>query len=99
MLYEKLTGQEDPRVPVHQFMAVVAERHRGALTREDIISIFLLAAEDLTDLDEILDKADSLAADRVFEFGRLLHDILLLSESGLAYGDRTTFFDRVASFT
>lgn len=99
-LYEKLVGSDpqDVSIPVHQFMAAVAERDRGVLDRQDLIDTFNIETADLEELDTILDKADSLAADRQFEFGRMLHDILLLSEAGLTYTTSTDFYTRIDDF-
>lgn len=99
-LYEKLVGSDpqDVSIPVHQFMAAVAERDRGVLNRQDLIDTFNIETADLEELDTILDKADSLAADRQFEFGRMLHDILLLSEAGLTYTTSSDFYTRIDDF-
>jgi len=99
-LYAKLVGTDPTkRVAVHNFMAAIAERHRGILTRDDIILMFNLEVADHLELDEILDKSDALAADRRFEFSRMIHDILLLSESGLAFTTSEDFYSRIEAFT
>ena len=99
-LYEKLVGTDpnDVKIPCHQFMAAISERDRAVMTRQDVIDCFELETEDLVELDQILDKVDGLTADRQFEFGRMLHDILLLSEEGLTYTTSTEFFDRIDDF-
>lgn len=97
-LYERLVGSEEPGIPVHQFMAAIAERERGELTRQDIIDMFSIETGDLDELDDVLDKDDSLTAERSFEFGRMLHDSLLLSESKLHYTTSTDFYARIDAF-
>ena len=99
-LYHRLACdcEMDHKISVHQFMAAVSERGRGVLDREDLIAMFDLEIEDHTELDDILDKHDSLAAARKFEFGRMIHDITLLNESGLKYTTSNDFFTRVADF-
>ncbi len=96
-LYDRLVGSDDG-IPVHQFMAAIAERERGELTRQDIIDMFGIETGDLVELDDILDKDDSLTADRSFEFGRMLHDSLLLSESRLFFTTSTDFYTRIDDF-
>jgi len=97
-LYDRLVGSQDPSIAVHQFMAAISERERGELTRQDIIDIFEIETGDLPELDDILDKDDSLTADRSFEFGRMLHDSLLLSESHQHYTTSTEFYARIDAF-
>ena len=97
-LYSRIVGEESPKIPVHQFMALLSERPRGAITREEIISLLSLDVGESIELDDILDKSDALATDRRFEFARMMHDIMLLSESGLKYMTSTDFYDRINTF-
>jgi len=96
-LYERLVlpSAADPKIPVHQFMAAVAEAVRGQVTRAQIIAAFGLRVEDETDLDFLITKVGTLVVAEKFEFTRVLHDILLLAETGLAYNTRTSFTDRI----
>ncbi len=96
-LYERLVlpTTADPKIPVHQFMAAVAEAVRGQVTRAQIITAFGLRVEDEADLDFLITKVGTLAVAEKFEFTRVLHDILLLGETGLAYNTRALFTARV----
>ena len=96
-LYERLvlSSETEPKIPVHQFMAAIAEAVRGQVTRAQIITAFELRVEDETDLDFLITKVGTLAVGEKFEFTRVLHDILLLAERGLAYNTRTSFVDRI----
>ena len=100
-LYHRLACdcEDSHKIPVHQFMAAVSERGRGVLDREDLIAMFDLEIADHTELDDILDKHDSLATARKFEFARMIHDITLLNEEELHYTTANEFFSRVADFS
>lgn len=96
-LYERLVlpDASNEKIAVHQFMAAVSEAVRGQVTRAQIITAFGLRVEDEADLDFLITKVGTLAVGERFEFGRVLHDVLMLAESGLAYTDRTSFVARI----
>lgn len=96
-LYERLVLASDtnPKIPVHQFMAAVAEAVRGQSGRAAIITMFALRTEDEADLDFLIAKVSGMAVAERFEFTRVLHDILLLAERGLAYNTRASFVARI----
>ena len=76
-LLDRLLGNEDPKLPVHQFMAALAEYKRGAITKQNVIDAFLLSVPEGTSLQTFLTKLDSDTIDRAF-----IHDVLLLGEAG-----------------
>jgi len=76
-LLDRLLGNEDPKLPVHQFMAALAEYKRGAITKQIVIDAFLLSVPEGTSLQTFLTKLDSDTIDRGF-----IHDVLLLGEAG-----------------
>jgi len=76
-LIDRLLGTEDPKLPVHQFMAALAEYKRGAITGANIVSAFGLSAGEAISLQSFLNNLDSSSIDRT-----LIHDVLLLGESG-----------------
>lgn len=43
-LYERLTGVERPRVPIHAFMAALGEIERGKMTEQEVATAFNLSA-------------------------------------------------------
>lgn len=79
----------EPKMPVHQFMAALAEFGRGAFTRPQVVSAFqtdpnfLVQPSELAQLDDFLDQIDPalvpLEADRV-AFRMAVHDVLMLGE-------------------
>lgn len=76
-LLDRLIGTEEPKIPVHQFMAALAEYKRSALTGAQIVSAFGLSAGETTALQSFLDNLDGATIDR-----GLVHDVLLLAENG-----------------
>ncbi len=100
-LYERLAKRDDanPKIPVHQFIAAISEMGRGQFARADIITMFSLRTEDEAGLDTLITKVNAMAAGRRFEFGRLLHDMLLLAEEEMAYTTKAAFDTRISAFT
>ena len=78
-LYERLTGEGRPKLPVHQFAAAVAEKARGKLTRADIGAAFSLSEAELVEFDALEAR---MLIDTALSSGAL-HDVLLLAETGL----------------
>ena len=68
----------ETKLPVHQFMAALAEYKRGAITGSQVIMAFNLVGSETAALQDFLDNLDSDAIDR-----SKLHDVLLLGETGL----------------
>ena len=97
-LYSRLTSHNEDKIPVHQFMAALAEMERGKFIRADIISMFGIAVADEAQLDQLTNARSAVAGPRRFEFGRMIHDTLMLAEQELAYTTEASFFTRVEDF-
>ncbi len=77
-LLDRLLGTENPKLPVHQFMAALAEYERSAITKQNIVDTFDLDETEATALQDFLDEIDA------SNIGRAqIHDVLMLGESGL----------------
>jgi hypothetical protein len=68
----------EAKLPVHQFMAALAEYKRGAITGSQVVSAFGLSPTEATQLQDWLDNLDGDTINRA-----LIHDALLLGEVGL----------------
>ncbi len=83
-LAERLIGigitETIPKISVHQFMALLAERKRNRVTNQQVIDILGLDDQEQTELLAVWAKVNnnSLTATE-------LHDVLLLAEAGMAY--------------
>ena len=77
-LLDRIIGTEEPKIPVHQFMAALAEYKRGAVTGAQVVAAFDLSTEETAALDTWLSNLDTDAINR-----DLIHDVLLLAEDGL----------------
>ena len=99
-LFERLLGTDreiDPKIPVHNFMAALAEFQRGAITKATVETMFGIRPQDQADFDLVFLKGPALVAGDRFEFSRVLHDILLLGESGLIYTKPIEVRNRITS--
>lgn len=78
-LLTRLISPSDPedKLPVHTFMAALAEYKRGAITGQQVIDAFELSGTEATSLQKFLDNLDGDSINRA-----LIHDILLLGEAG-----------------
>ncbi len=99
-LFSRLTDPVggEVKIPAHQFMAAMSELVRGEFTRSDIETMFNMTPAERTQFDNFINKASSVPASRRFEFGRLIHDMLLLAELKLAYTTQTDFIARLNRF-
>ena len=78
-LLDRLIGTNlEEKLPVHAFTAVLSEYKRGAVTGTQVGELLELSAEEKTQLQGFLGKLDSDTINR-----SLLHDVLMLGESGL----------------
>lgn len=75
-LLEPQPGEQ--KIPVHQFMAALAEYKRGAVTGAQVVAKFNLDAGETTQLQNWLDNLDGDTINR-----QLIHDVLMLGETGL----------------
>lgn len=78
-LLTRLISPSDPedKLPVHTFMAALAEYKRGVITGQQVIDAFELDSAEATQLQNFLDNLDTSSIDRT-----LIHDVLLLGEAG-----------------
>lgn len=77
-LLDRLLGNELPKLPIHTFMAALAEYKRGAITGAQVVSAFALSVTEQTALATWLLNLDTSSIDRA-----LIHDCLLLAEAEL----------------
>lgn len=81
-LLAKLTGEESPKLPVHQFYAALQEMADGAQTKSGIMAAFGLvtATSDESELDFLIAHfQDSANKERWLS---RIHGLLVLAESG-----------------
>jgi len=76
-LYERILRLEEPKIPVHAFMAAMAEIKRGFGTRAQFVTVFQLDAAAQADLDALIARFNGGNALTGVE----LHDVLLLADS------------------
>jgi hypothetical protein len=74
-LYERLMGLDDPKLPVHQFMAMVGERVRNQVTTQQVVDAFALSPDEVTDATTLTQRVTSAALNK-----DEVHDVLLLAE-------------------
>jgi hypothetical protein len=55
-LYERLTGVELPRIPVHAFMGALGEYERGKMTSQQVTDAFTLSAGEQTEVGSLISK-------------------------------------------
>jgi hypothetical protein len=53
-LYERLTGNELPRIPVHAFMGALGEFERGKMTSQEVIDAFNLSVGEQTEVTALI---------------------------------------------
>ena len=97
-LYERFFPVDDSieRLPVHAFVAMLAEYARGKKTEEDIINTFTLDTETQSDLSVMISDIDAYSVDGdKMLYIRGIRDVLYLAEIGTAYNTQTEFNDRL----
>ena len=77
-LLTRLVGplEGEVKLPVHQFMAALAEYFRGAINKQQIVNAFNLSNPEKDHLQEFLDGIDGTSIERT-----LIHDVLMLGEA------------------
>jgi hypothetical protein len=75
-LLDRLTGDEEPKLPSHQFAAAMEEWAQGQMTRAQVIAAFSISASEETQLDAIKSRMDDVSPLK-FE---VLHNVALLAE-------------------
>lgn len=78
-LLTRLLGSNpaEDKLPVHEFMAALAEYKRGAVTGPQVVTAFGLSAQEATAPQTFLNNLDGNSIDRA-----MIHDVLLLGEGG-----------------
>ena len=69
--------EDEEKLPIHTFMALVVERSRGEIDTSKIVADLALTREEQTDLDEFVRAIIAGSYDR-----DLLHDVLIMGEAG-----------------
>ncbi len=79
-LYERLVGEEEPKLPVHQFYAACHEVVRGQKTGSQAAVAFGLSASEQAEAQTLIARVQStaLTAEEV-------HQVLCLGEQRLLY--------------
>lgn len=81
-LINRLSGVENPKLPVHQFWAAYAEWRKGKVTEADVKTAFAIVdGTDLSEWNWLSGKYDA-STDKP-NFVEKLHVIFLLAESSL----------------
>lgn len=85
-LFQRLTGEEQPKISVHAFMAGVSEIARGVFTVNQAASVLQLDATETTQLSTYM----SVVATKGTLVNQLLYiheteQVLLIAEAGWAY--------------
>lgn len=86
-LYNRLIGTEQPKIPVHQFCAALAERSRLKLTHDDIVQMFTLSTSEAQEAADFYTAVGPLASTEV-------EDVLVLAEWRLAYATEASIKTR-----
>lgn len=92
-LLERLKGDEEPKLPSHQFAAALEEWRAGAMTRAQVITAFSISVGEENALDAIKDRLDDLISPLKFE---TLHNVMLLAEEEIPpYDNKTNITTRL----
>ena len=91
-LYERILRQEEPKIPVHAFMAAMAEQKRGRVSGAQVASTFQLDAQAQADAITLQARFNDAVNPMT---GPELHDVLLLADAGLAYTSVTSLKNRL----
>jgi len=96
-LIERLMGLADDgttpvgqpqKIPVHYFFAANHQRIEGQLTRQEVIDLFVLEADDVTEYDTLAALAptgtNALATAQKAMFIESIHAVLMLAEGRYA---------------
>ena len=85
-LFARLVGSEEPKLPVHQFMAALSELARGQMTRAEIVTAFDLTVAEDADLGLVIQRAQQeLTVTARLLWLHELEQVLILAEGGLRY--------------
>lgn len=76
-LYERLAGQELPKIPIHAFAAAAAEVARGKISAGTAAGWFGLSGAGAAEAQALIDRVQSAAVSRIE-----VCDVLYLLEAG-----------------
>lgn len=76
-LYERLAGQELPKIPIHAFVAAAAEVARGHVTAITAAGWFALSVAERTEAQTLINRVQTAAVTRIE-----VCDVLYLLEAG-----------------
>ena len=97
-LFDRLfpSGETEPNIPVHAFMAAVTDYVAGYTTRNQIIGVWTLDAEAQADLNKFCDALDALGTKlNKIAFALELDAVMLLAEAGMKYTTKADFKTRL----
>jgi hypothetical protein len=97
-LLNRLTGAEQPKLPVHQFQAALFEWELGAVTRADVITAFGITVPEETELDWLKARyLDAVTNGKRDEFKQVVDNVLLLAEQSLFYTNQSEVQTRLVA--
>lgn len=76
-LYERLAGQETPKIPIHAFVAAAAEVARGQVTAGTAAGWFGLSGAESTEAQTLITRVQNASVSRIE-----VADVLYLLEAG-----------------
>ncbi len=83
------------RIGTHPFMAALGELERGQVTKAQVVAAFDMDATTEADLDAIISLVLGMSFQDRKNFRMELHDVLILSEAGIAYTTRAQLRTRL----
>jgi hypothetical protein len=94
-LLDRLTGIEEPKLPVHQFWAALTEYAAGKITEANILDAFdILSGTDLSEWQWLVGKY--VASTNKSSFIEKIHVIFILAEYKIfGYDQKTVIQNRI----
>ena len=78
-LYTRLMGLTEPKISVHAFYSMMAQRKRGRVTNQQVIDAFGLSAAEQTELTTLWGRVNTDALN-----AQEIDDVLILAEQRIA---------------
>ena len=98
-LIDRLAGNEEPKLPTHQFYAALSEFAAGELTKAQIVDFFVLDSGEEAELDVLIAAYQAALPARKLEFRAMIHEIFLLAEvSAPGYTTASELNSRISRF-
>lgn len=95
-LFDRLTAQDQTKIPVHQFMAAGSELARGRITKAQMEALFTIPALD-SDWVNLVARFNALSG--IAEKALFMHEleqVLILAEHGMIYATAASVRTRLA---